>query len=61
MTASIQARRGSPSRGAIWTDVVLFDPDHRQPAAFGVQRVSRPGGGLLLGEQFLAGNAPFTT
>jgi hypothetical protein len=39
-------------------DVVLVDPDHRQPAALGGQRVPRPGGLLLLHEQPFAGNQP---
>jgi hypothetical protein len=39
-------------------DVVLVDPDHRQPAALGCQRISRPGGLLLLNEHLVARGLP---
>src|SRR5215216_2555194 len=42
-------------------DVLLLDPDHRQPAPFGVQRVPLPGEFLLLGQQFLAGSEPLVS
>jgi hypothetical protein len=42
-------------------DVVLFDLDHRQPPTLGVQRVPRPGGRLLLGEQLLASDQPLVS
>jgi hypothetical protein len=42
-------------------DVVLFDLDHRQPPALGVQRVARPGGRLLLDEQLLASDQPLVS
>src|SRR5262245_38612244 len=38
--------------------IILFDFDHRQPAAFGIQGVSRPRGGLFLDKQFFAGVIP---
>jgi hypothetical protein len=35
--------------------ILLFDPDHRQPAALGAHGVALPGQFLLPGEQVLAG------
>jgi len=45
---------------AVWSieDVILLDPDHRQPAAFGGQRVARTRGGLLFHEQLIACSLP---
>jgi hypothetical protein len=42
-------------------DVVLLDPDHRQPAALGGKCVSRPGGLLLLDKQLLASSLPLVS
>src|SRR5262249_15928037 len=42
-------------------DVVLCDRDHRQPAAFGAQRVPRPAGFLLPGQQRLACDQPLVS
>src|ERR1700726_3746961 len=39
-------------------DVVLLDLDHRQGAATGVERVFRPAGFLLLGQQVLTCGQP---
>src|ERR1700722_8214092 len=45
---------------AVWTleDIVLLDPDHRQPATLGVERVQAMGMFLLLGEQLQACSKP---
>jgi len=42
-------------------DVLLLDPDHRQPAALGVQLVLPPGELLLPGQQLLAGSKPLVS
>jgi hypothetical protein len=39
-------------------DVLLLDPDHREPASLCGKRVARSGEFLLLGQQFLAGCKP---
>jgi len=48
---------------ACWAieDVVLLDPDHRQPAAFGVDRVAVARQFLFFGEQLLARAQPIGT
>src|SRR3954469_4696121 len=42
-------------------DVLLLDPDHRQPAALSVQFVPLPGEFFLPGQQFLAGSKPLVS
>jgi hypothetical protein len=54
LSASLeQVKQARLSVGTI-ENVILFDPHHWQPAALRIQRVTRPGGGLFLGEQFIA-------
>ena len=49
---------GAPSRRGLRRRILL-DADHRQSAAFGGQRISRPGGGFLLHKQLVARSLPF--
>jgi hypothetical protein len=48
---------------AVWTleEILLVKLDHRQPATFSIEPVSRMGGFLFLDEQLFASNEPLVS